>query len=248
MAVETKSIEFVVATDEESQWLVTLGELWTVHTNTGWQFVTELQNGIDKFSKRRNRTELYELVANQTNIGVKRLMNLVSMSRNENSQIAKDLGLGIAYAEMVLGLDYHEAEALLLQAAEQALSASALGALIREKRQATTAKTNTTTQDLPDAGNERRYISADPDDDSEPPFANKSSILYEQGDDYSAEASAYAGSASGYDWTDDEDDMVLSLNEARDAINRAMQRLSLLDDGTQRTLGEWCSFVLRNAY
>ena len=241
MQTETLN-NWTVATDEESQWLVTLGDLWTAHTMTGWQFVKELRRGIDNFGKRRDKTELYELVANQTGLATKTLMNYVSLARNENSPLAEELGLDIAHADAVRTLVYDEAEALLMQAAEQSLSADAVKAIIRERRQANTAAPG----NIPDAGNERQarstFVSPYPDD--EPPFTDKSSILYD--DDYSAEASAYAGNANGYDWADDDDVLLLGRNDARDLIERAWRRLPA--DDTQRSIREWLMLLENNAY
>ena len=241
MQTETLN-NWTVATDEESQWLVTLGDLWTAHTMTGWQFVKELRRGIDRFGKRRDKTELYELVANQTGLATKTLMNYVSLARNENSPLAEELGLDIAHADAVRTLVYDEAEALLMQAAEQSLSADAVKAIIRERRQANTAAPDL----IPDVGNERQaktnFVS--PYDD-EPPFADKSSILYDD-DDYSAEANAYASSANGYDWADDDDVLLLGRNDARDLIERAWRRLPA--DDTQRSIREWLMLLENNAY
>lgn len=242
MQTETLN-NWTVATDEESQWLVTLGDLWTAHTMTGWQFVKELRRGIDRFGKRRDKTELYELVANQTGLATKTLMNYVSLARNENSPLAEELGLDIAHADAVRTLVYDEAEALLMQAAEQSLSADAVKAIIRERRQANTAAPDL----IPDVGNERQaktnFVS--PYDD-EPPFADKSSILYD--DDYSAEANAYAGSANGYDWADDDDGMTYTIDEMYSLLQRAVNRLKDVDDGTQRTTVEWLRQIARHTY
>ena len=241
--MQTETLEWTVATDEESQWLVSLGELWQARTQAGWQFVKELRGGIDQFSRRRDKAELYELVANQTGLATKTLMNYVSLARNENSARAEELGLDIAHADVVRSLMPDEAEALLLQAAEQSLSADAVKAIIRERRQATVANPSI----IPDAGNERQPRSnfVSPYADDEPPFAQPHSVLY-QDDDYSAEASAYAGNARGYDWADDDDVLLLGRNDARDLIERAWRRLPA--DDTQRSIREWLMLLENNAY
>lgn len=235
---------WTVATDDESQWLVTLGELWQARTQAGWQFCRTLRDGVDKFSKRRDKAELYELVANQTGLSTKTLMNLVSIARNENSELAEELGLDIAHADAVRSLFYDEAQALLTQAAEQSLTADAVKAIIRERRQATTSNAGTSSPSIPDAGNEpeaRHYVSAEPDD---VPFAGGSNVLY---DDVDARAEHYAGSSSGYDWQDEDDDtLLLSRNEARDVIEAAWRRLP--QDDTQRSVREWLMLLERNAY
>ena len=79
----------------------------------------------------------------------------------------------------------------------------------------------------------------------EPPFANRNSVLYD--DDYSAEASAYAGSSTGYDWSDDDDEpLLVSRNQARDLLERAWRRLP--SDGEQRSIREWLMLLENNAY
>lgn len=217
---------WTVATDEESQWIVRLGKLWGTSVTKGWEFVDELRAGIDEHSKRRSKSELYDAVYNETGIGTKRLQNLVSMSRNPNSQIARDMNLEFAYAEAVLGLDHEEAHSYLLQAAEQSLPATAIGAIIRESRQR-----NTATANVPDAGNQRS-INDDVVGADGVPFEHKgSSVLYEEAD-YTAEA----------------DDLELTLNEARAMVDAAWQRLARVDVGHQYTLAEWLRMVGVNAY
>lgn len=232
---------WTVATDEESQWIVRLGKLWGTSVTKGWEFVDELRAGIDEHSKRRSKSELYDAVYNETGIGTKRLQNLVSMSRNPNSQIARDMNLEFAYAEAVLGLPDDHAERLLLEAAEQGLSATAIGARIREERQRNTAAAN-----VPDAGNQRS-INDDVVGADDVPFEHKgSSILYEEADDYSAEAEAYAGDADGYEY--EPDNLELTLNEAREMVDAAWQRLARVDVGHPYTLAEWLRMVGVHAY
>lgn len=242
MQTETLN-NWTVATDDESQWLVTLGELWQARTQAGWQFCRTLRDGVDKFSRRRDKTELYELVANQTGLAVKTLMNLVSIARNENSELAEDLGLDIAHADAVRALFFDEAQALLTQAAEQSLSADAVKAIIRERRQQNTAQPQRTF--VPDAGNEpeaRHYVSAEPDD---VPFSNGRNVLY---DDVDARAEHYAGSSSGYDWQDEDDAMTYTIDEVYSLIQRAVNRLKDVDANSQRTVGEWLGFIGRQCY
>ena len=242
MERETQSIEWAVATDDISQWLLTLGQLWQARTQTGWQFVKELQTGIDTFSKRRDRAQLYELVANHTNLAVKTLMNYVSLSRNPNSTIACDLGLDIAHAEAVLGLEYNEAQALLTQAAETSLSATAIGAMIRESRQARTASP------VPDAGNETDQRSINDGMHDVPFDRSEPNVLYD--DDYSEDASVSAGSGSGYDWDPaDTDDYTYTGDEFLAEFTRSTNRLRGQEFWSeQRTLREWLQLIERNTY
>ncbi|HSG61636.1 MAG TPA: hypothetical protein VLA24_09405 [Pseudomonadales bacterium] len=238
---ETQSIEWTVSTDEESRWLVTLGELWQARTQTGWQFVTELRDGIDKFSKRRDRAQLYELVANQTGLAIKTLMNYVSLSRNPNSAMARELGLDIAHAEAVLGLEYDEAQALLTQAAETSLSANAIGAIVRESRQARTASP------VPAVGNETNQRSINDDMHDVPFDTSKPNVLYD--DDYDTEADNLAGSATAYDYGDDEDGYTYTGPEMLSLIQRATNRLRdtpMWDE--QRTVNEWLAMLARHTY
>ena len=234
MQNETQTITWTVATDEESQWLVRLGDLWTARTQAGWQFVKELQTGIDSYSKRRDKSELYELAANQTGLSTKTLMNYVSLARNENSALAEDLGLDIAHADVVRSLFFDEAQALLLQAAEQSLSADALKAIIRERRQAATAAPGTV---IPDAGN----VATDED----PPFANRGSVLY-QDDEYDELADSFAGDVCAYDYSDD--DYTYSIDEMHGLVQRSINRLRDVDNGDQRTLNEWLKQIAAQAY
>ena len=226
---------WAVATDDESQWLVTLGDLWQARTQAGWQFVKELQAGIDAHGKRRDKSELYELAANQTGLSVKTLMNYASLARNPNSALAEDLGLDIAHADIVRGLDYDEAAALLTQAAEQSLSSAALGAVIRESRIA-----NVTAPNLPDAGNENNLHDV--------PFDHtKPNVLYEEAD-YSADAIAYAGDVDGYEFDAETDSYTYTLDEVTALIQRATHRLRDVDHGQQRTVNEWLRAIENHTY
>ena len=215
---ETQEIEWKVATDEESQWIVELGEMWEERTQLGWNFVRKLQAGIDAFGKRRDKSELYDLVSNQTGQSVKTLMNLASLARNPNSALAEELGLDYTHADSVRSLDYEEAASLLTRAAEQSLTVASLGAIIRESRHA-----NSVAPNLPANGNEQdqRPINDDMHDDV--PFAPVAgNVLYES-DGIDAQADAFAGSASGYEYG--EDDIILLPDEFADLLVRAAENL-----------------------
>jgi len=235
MTNETQEIEWKVATDEESQWIVELGEMWEARTQLGWNFVRKLQAGIDAFGKRRDKSELYDLVSNQTGQSVKTLMNLASLARNPNSALAEELGLDYTHADSVRSLDYEEAASLLTRAAEQSLTVASLGAIIRESRHA-----NSVAPNLPANGNEQdqRPINDDMHDDV--PFGNAPrNVLYED-DDYTEEGEAFAAASenytqSGYMLTGSE--YAQKLIDAGDRL----RRLSELQDGwqAQRTLRDW---------
>lgn len=239
---QTQKIEFVVYRERDeryidlSTWLADMETDYAAYQESGWRWVETIYNGIERSCETRAQKSAWYQAAQEQNpkMKIKRMQNLVSMRRKPYAKTAQELGLEIAHVEAVLGLPDDAAEAMLIEAAEQGLHATAVGARIREERQR-----NVKSVDLPDAGNEDNNM-------HDVPFShNGSNVLYEQGDDYSAEANAYAGSHDGYDWSDD-DELMLNRNEARDMIEAAWRRLPADDE--QRTLGEWLSLLLRNAY
>lgn len=235
---ETQSIEWTVATNDESQWLVTLESLWTQHTTAGWQFVVTLRDGIDELGSKTDKGTLYDLVANQCNVSAKRLQNLTSMARRASSMVAMELGLEIAHAEYVLGLTDTEAIAILNDAAEQRWTPAMVSAEVRNRRIQTTAAPH---QDLPVVGNERHT-------DDEPPFARTANNpLY---DEYDTESDQLAGSsAAAHDFGDDEDGYTYTGAEFMALMQRATNRLRDTEMWQeQRTVNEWLAMVARHTY
>lgn len=219
MNTETKTpLQFVVSYEttttytDESAWLTDLDNAYTLHAKSGWHFADVLHRGVSQLQKRRDKTDLYQLAHDQTRVSIKRMQNLVSMMNKPYAKQAQDLGLEIAHVEAVLGLDDDEAEAMLLDAAEQSITANAIGGILRERRLGKIA-------DVPAVGNE----------DDEPPFTRaKGNVLYES-DDLDAKADALADSVSAYDFTDDTgtdiDDMLLNGNEFAGMLQRAAHKL-----------------------
>lgn len=253
MNTETKSnpIEFVVryetATNytDESQWISDVGNAYELYQSSGWNLVNVLSKGISDLRSRADKSVLYQRVHEQyPSLSVKRMQNLVSLARKPYAKQAQDLGLEIAHVEAVLGVSDDEAEALLLEAAEQSLSANAIGGIIRERKQAM--------QPVPVVGNERVSAVVAPNHatDDDPPFARtQGNVLY---DDLDATAERLAGSASAYNFSDDDDTDAYTYTgaEFHSLLQRATHRLR--DNAAvweeQRTLGEWLSLVATQAY
>lgn len=243
---ETQTLEFVVSYEtpeeytETSDWLVDLGSALDLYQRSGWNFVAVLAKGIDDLSRRKEKTALYaDAHAQYPKLSIKRMKNLVSLSHKPYCKLAKDLELEIAHVEAVLGLSDDEAEAILLEAAENGLSANAIGATLRKKRQA-----NVAYPDSPDNGNQRS-INDDVLADNDVPFdTSKPNVLYENADDYSDEADAYAGDPANYEYIDESDSYTYTGEEFAqrmiDGANR-LRRLAELQDGwqRQRTQREW---------
>lgn len=101
-----------------SAWLTQLQEQNAAWQAIGWEFLETLRDGISQFGRSNDSAlmELYDLASQATGIGIKRLQNLVSMARNEVSQIAQDYELDFGYAEAVLGLSADEADDILSKA------------------------------------------------------------------------------------------------------------------------------------
>jgi hypothetical protein len=101
-----------------SAWLTQLQEQNAAWQAIGWEFLETLRDGINQFGRSNDSAlmELYDLASQATGIGIKRLQNLVSMARNEVSQIAQDYELDFGYAEAVLGLSADEADDILSKA------------------------------------------------------------------------------------------------------------------------------------
>lgn len=241
MQKETQSIEWTVATDEESQWSIKLTNAYQDYRHSGWQFVTTLNEGVNKFIEKHGKETVYDIAQQSTGLSRSRLQNLVSMANKPSSRYAAANGLEIAHAEAVLGLPEPEAIKYLDHAIAEGKSATAIGAMIRDDRQARTAKPNTSQpSDLPDSGNERH-----PDD--EPPFARTANNpLY---DDYDTEADALAGNSAAYDFGDDEDGYTYTGAEFMTLMQRATNRLRDTEMWQeQRTVNEWLAMVARHTY
>lgn len=246
MNTETKTpLQFVVSYEttttytDESAWLTDLDNAYTLHAKSGWHFADVLHRGISQLQKRRDKTDLYQLAHDQTRVSIKRMQNLVSMMHKPYAKQAQDLGLEIAHVEAVLGLDDDEAEAMLLDAAEQSITANAIGGILRERRLGAVAAPNAF---VPAIGN----ISEGTDD--EPPFSNPRSVLY---DDTDAKAERLAGSASAYNYSDDDTDSYTYTGaEFYSVLQRATNRLR--DNSAvweeQRTINEWLSLVATQTY
>lgn len=237
MTTETKApLQFVVSYEtatvytDESEWLTDLDNAYTLHARSGWHFADVLHRGISQLQKRHDKTDLYQLAHEQTRVSIKRMQNLVSMMNKPYAAQAQELGLEIAHVEAVLGVSDDEAEALLLDAAEQSLSASAIGGIIRERRMASVAAPTTF---VPDDGND----SAATDDD--PPFANpQRNVLY---DDTAPTAYTDDDDTESYTYTGAEFHSLLQR-----ATNRLRDNAALWEE--QRTLHEWLSLVATQAY
>jgi hypothetical protein len=260
MNTETKAptTTFVVHFDDVSAWLTELGSSYHNYQHSGWQFVTTLQAGIDQFGS--NKAELYEAAADQTDLSTKTLQNYVSMARKPSSKFAASNGLEIGHAVAVLGVEDLHAVPLLRHAKVQRLSVESLRAVVRDYHAGKVSfkpdfDGHLIVTDIapavtvPDDGNRTAAVTApNHATDDDPPFARtQGNVLYES-DDLDAKAERLAGSSAAYDFSDDEDTLLLTINEARDAINRAMQRLSRVDDGTQRALNEWLRLVAQQTY
>lgn len=241
MTTQTKTTtQFVVHFTNENDWLIALGNSYQNYRHAGWEFVTTLQIGIDQFGA--NKAELYQRAADATELTVKTLQNYVSMARKRSSEIAASYGLEIGHAVAVLGLEDAHADAVLLQAAEERLSVDSVKAIVREYKQGA---------DLPVVGNERAAVVVAPNHDDEPPFSNRNSVLYAD-DDTDAKAEHLAGSASAYNYTDDDesDQYTYTGAEFHSLLQRATHRLrdnaALWEE--QRTINEWLSLVATQAY
>lgn len=248
MNTETKTpLQFVVryetATNytDEATWIADVGNAYELYQSSGWNLVNVLAKGISDLRSRTDKSVLYQRVHEQyPSLSVKRMQNLVSLARKPYTKQAQELGLEIAHVEAVLGLPDEEAEALLLDAAEQSLSASAIGGIIRERRLATVAAPNAV---VPDGGNDSAAT------DDEPPFANPRSVLY---DDTDAKAERLAGSASAYNYTDDDESDQYTYTGAefhgllQRAVNRLRDNAAVWEE--QRTINEWLSLVATQSY
>lgn len=253
MQTETKTpLQFVVSYEvkqsytDEATWIADVGNAYELYQSSGWNLVNVLAKGVNDLRSRADKSTLYQRVHEQyPNLSVKRMQNLVSLARKPYAKQAQDLGLEIAHVEAVLGLPDDEAEALLLDAAEQSLSANAIGGIIRERRLATVAAPAAF---VPAVGNDSAT-------DDEPPFANRNSVLY--ADNTDAKADALAGDADSYDYTPegsaDIDSYQFSGYEFGDLLERGalkLRKYAAQDEQwhRQRTLQEWLRIVDRLLY
>lgn len=155
-----------------SEWLTQLQHQNATWQAIGWEFLGTLRDGISQFGRSNDKAlmELYDLASQATGIGIKRLQNLVSMARNEVSEIAQEYELDFGYAEAVLGLSVEEADYILSEAKAKAKTVSQV------RKAAWVAK-----QPTPTSGNSL-------DADEEPPYADNAQYDYVLPDAYDADA------------------------------------------------------------
>lgn len=240
-------LQFVVSYETKTEytdvstWVTDVDEAFQLHQKSGWNWANVAKRGFDNLSKRHDKTTLYDHLQTQNpRMTRKRMQNIMSLMNKPYCKLAQDLELDIAHVEAVLSLPDSEAEAMLLDAAEQSISATGIGAIIRERKQAAQPMPPA---DLPAVGN---------DTDDEPPFARtKGNVLYEA-DDLDAKADALAGSSAAYDFTDDDESDAYTYTgpEFHSLLQRATNRLR--DNAAvweeQRTLNEWLSLVATQTY
>lgn len=255
MQTNTKApIEFVVRYETEATytdvatWVADVDEAFQLHQKSGWNWANVAKRGFDSLSKRHDKTALYDHLQTQNpRMTRKRMQNVISLMNKPYCKLAQDLELDIAHVEAVLGLPDDEAEALLLEAAEQSLSATAIGGIIRERRLASVAAPNTF---VPAVGNDSAAT------DDEPPFARKQGNVLYEADDLDAKADALAGDADSYTYSNDDNDIdsyQFSGYEFSDLLERGalkLRKYAATDEQwhRQRTLQEWLKIVDRLLY
>lgn len=94
-------------------------DLWQLTVQSGWSFSHALRNALDTVCfDGHQRADFLTDVSTQTGLSVKRLQNIVSLSRNPSALLAADMGLEISYGETVAGLDENKAEYFLSKVAD----------------------------------------------------------------------------------------------------------------------------------
>jgi hypothetical protein len=93
--------------------------LWELTVQSGWSFAHALREALDTVcSGPDQRADFLSDVATQTGVTVKRLQNVVSLSKNPAALVAEDMGLEVSYGETVAGMDVEHAEYFLSQVAD----------------------------------------------------------------------------------------------------------------------------------
>jgi len=93
--------------------------LWEQTVQSGWDFAHALRHALETVCVTADeRADFLNDVAAQTGVTVKRLQNVVSLSKNPAALIAEDMGLEVSYGETVAGMDEEHAEYFLSRVAD----------------------------------------------------------------------------------------------------------------------------------
>jgi hypothetical protein len=110
------------------QGLIDLENTYKREVSAGWEFIRKLVAYVEAFGQ-----DYYYEVADHMGLSPKTLRDYASIARNPISHYAEGLGLTRTHAQAVLGLVTEEAKALLLQSAEEGLSADWLRYEVRQR-------------------------------------------------------------------------------------------------------------------
>lgn len=118
-----------------SAWLTHIGTYYTIHLQSGWEFVDALRLGIEQFGgqNRAAVSELYDLASQHVGLAVRTLQNYVSISRTFPPE-RRQPELGINHYIALQGLPEGQQDEMADMAVANGLSVEALRHEVRKTR------------------------------------------------------------------------------------------------------------------
>lgn len=118
-----------------SAWLTHIGTYYTIHIQSGWEFVDALRLGIEQFGgqNRGAVSELYDLASQHVGLAVRTLQNYVSISRTFPPE-RRQPELGINHYIALQGLPDGQQDEFAEMAVANGLSVEALRHEVRKTR------------------------------------------------------------------------------------------------------------------
>lgn len=118
-----------------SAWLTHIGTYYTIHIQSGWEFVDALRLGIEQFGgqNRGAVSELYDLASQHVGLAVRTLQNYVSISRTFPPD-RRQPELGINHYIALQGLPDGQQDEFAEMAVANGLSVEALRHEVRKTR------------------------------------------------------------------------------------------------------------------
>lgn len=118
-----------------SAWLTHIGTYYTIHIQSGWEFVDALRLGIEQFGgqNRAAVSELYDLASQHVGLAVRTLQNYVSIARSFPPE-RRQPELGINHYIALQGLPEGQQDEMAHMAVANGLSVEALRHEVRKTR------------------------------------------------------------------------------------------------------------------
>lgn len=187
-----------------SAWLTHIGTYYTIHIQSGWEFVDALRLGIEQFGgqNRAAVSELYDLASQHVGLAVRTLQNYVSISRTFPPE-RRQPELGINHYIALQGLPDGQQDEFADMAVANGLSVEALRHEVRKTRPGY----------ITDDSNE-------PGRTMSPPSAYSTAASYDAADDVPFSHHSTDDSAT-YDnlWSDERIDSMVAQHQRGDFVH-----------------------------